>query len=172
MAVQPLVQLKPEEFSSRDTLLRRPSRVVVDFGPHLQGLITDLIDTLLTHRIAIGLAAPQIGVDLRVVVINISEEKREPTWVLVNPRITAMQGKKDKKRESCMSVPNYGGEVERRSTVSLSYQDPSGAEVSRDVSGFLARVVCHEVDHLEGFLYLDRMKAGVKLEAVDIFKND
>lgn len=118
------------------------------------------------------MAAPQVGIQLKVSVININKDKTGDIFILVNPVILSTSGKKDKKKESCMSIPHYAGEVERRDKISISYQDRFGVEHSLNTDGFLARVIAHEVDHLEGFLYVDRMSDITALEPTDIFKND
>jgi len=103
-------------------------------------------------------------------VINLNENKEEPTLILVNPKILSTSGKKDKKKESCMSLPHYRGEVERRYKISISYLDRIGKAAQLDAEGFLARVISHEIDHLEGILYIDRMESLSSLEPVDFFK--
>jgi peptide deformylase len=167
--IRSLVQLNENEIKSTSTPLRMKCVEVTDFGASLSSLIDDLTDTLLAHDIAIGLAAPQIGVNLRVAVINISEGKKEPTLIIINPRDVSVSGKKDIKRESCMSVPRFGGVVERRVNVRFLCEDKTGQTRTVEAHGFLARVYCHEIDHLDGWLYVDRMKSGVVLEKVDFF---
>jgi peptide deformylase len=142
---------------------------VTDFAEPFQQVVTDLIDTMNAHKIAIGLAAPQIGSNLKVAVVNISENKQDVPFVFANPRDITFSGKKDKKQESCMSVPHFGGEVERRHKIRFVCEDREGKTVTLEGSGFLARAFCHEIDHLSGLLYVDRMNASAKLEKVDIF---
>lgn len=120
------------------------------------------------HPIAVGLAAPQIGESLRVAVVNLKRDNEE-TLVLINPTIVREWGKKDKKKESCMSVPGYRGEVERRYALEVAYFDRGGVRLTMEATGFFARVIAHEVDHLDGRLYVDRMGTGVELEPVDFF---
>ena len=86
--------------------------------------------------------------------------------------MASISGKKDKKNESCMSLPGYAGEVERKEKMNVSYQDRDGKQHHQKIEGFLARVFAHEIDHLEGLLYVDRMAKDVKLQTTDIFKND
>ena len=150
--------------------MRVPSKEVCDFGEVLQKNIEDLIDTLQNYRISIGLSAPQVGVQLRISVINLSKDKVEPALILINPKIVLISGNKDKKKESCMSLPHYRGEVERRDKISISYQNRFGESQNLDARGFLARVIAHEIDHLDGILYVDRMKSLHELEPVDFFK--
>ncbi len=88
--------------------------------------------------------------------------------VLVNPRITQLTGKKDKKRESCMSLPHYGAPVERRSKVTVLYQDIAGSEQTLQADAFLARIIQHEVDHLDGILYVDHLRDWALIQPLEI----
>lgn len=103
--------------------------------------------------IAVGLAAPQIGIAMRVAVAKPGSE----AIYLIDPSIVALTGKKDRKRESCLSVWGWAGEVERREKVLVRYFDAEQGYVERQFRSFEARVVQHEVDHLEGHLYLDHL---------------
>lgn len=139
----------------------------------LDELVEDLKDTLWHHRIAIGLAAQQqIGHQERVAIVNIDRKNRDAALVLVNPCIERTWGKKDVKRESCMSLPHLAGKVERRWKVAVRFQDKAGRPHFVEAEGFLARVIAHEVDHLDGLLYADRVKPEESLEPVDLFSND
>lgn len=171
MPIRQLVQCDMRSKSVPE-ILRQRCPDVSEFGARLHSLVSDLIDTLKHHKIAIGLAAPQIGESTRVVVINLNPNKAEPTLVLVNPIIRSETGKKDKKKESCMSVPGVRGQVERRENVEVQYQGADGSQRTTRASGFLARVICHEVDHLEGRLYINRMPPGTPLEKVDFFDDE
>lgn len=114
--------------------------------------------------IAVGLAAPQIGVELRVAVVKPGAE----AIYLIDPSIVTLSGKKDRKRESCLSVWGYAGEVERREKVLVRYLDAEQGYVERQFRSFEARVVQHEVDHLEGHLYLDHVDGP--LAHADLFE--
>ena len=155
MSIIPLVQINKFQFLNEELLLKKPCDIVTDFGEEFQEIVNNLLETFRSHKIAVGLAAPQIGIYVKLAVINISKDKLEPDIIVVNPTIISSGGKKDKKNESCMSLPNYAGEVERRSKISISYQDKFGEFKKLDAEGFLARVLFHEIDHLEGILYID-----------------
>lgn len=170
MTILPLVQLSRNEFTKVDSVLRMPAKEVNNFDEDFQRTVDDLIETLCHHEIAIGLSAPQVGIPLRVSIINLSQGKTDPHLILVNPKVLRISGKKDKKKESCMSVPHYRGEVERRYKISISFQDRFGKPQSLDTQGFLARVIAHEIDHLEGVLYIDKIDDLSTLEPVDFFK--
>lgn len=172
MSIVELTQITKNELSNKKHLLRTPCDAVIDFGANFQNIVDNLLDTFLSHKIAVGLAAPQIGVNLKVAVVNTNKEKNTDHLIMVNPVVLSTSGKKDKKKESCMSVPNYAGEVERRHKITIKYQDRFGNEQGLNAEGFLARVIAHEIDHLDGLLYIDRMDSSVKLEHTDIFAND
>lgn len=170
MHTQSIVQLERENFLKKDTILRSKTVEVVEFGDELHCLIEALIYNLKKHEIAIGFAAPQIGSSMRVAVININPDKVEPTLIMVNPKIISTSGKKDVKKEACMSLPHYRGPVKRRDKIEIEYQDGTGKACNLKASGFYARVIGHEIDHLDGILYVDRMESLNDLEKVDFFK--
>jgi len=170
MSILPIIQLEKKDFAKKGTILRQTSQQVSDFGDEFQKFIDELVETLKDNPISIGLSAPQVGKLIRVSVINLNEGKKEPTLIIVNPKIISWSGKKDKKKESCMSLPHYRGEVERRKKVELSFQDRYGIWHQENFEGFIAHVVGHEIDHLDGILYIDRMESGSKLESVDFFR--
>lgn len=124
--------------------------------------------SIMHHKIAIGLAAPQVGIQLRLAVINLNKDKPDDTLIIVNPRVLSTSEKKDKKKEACMSLPNYAGEVERRHKIVIVCQDRYGKEETLEAEGFLARAIAHETYHLEGLLYVDRMSDPSQLEQTDI----
>ena len=171
MSILSIIQLEKKDFTKKGTIVRQTSQRVSDFGDDFQKFVNELVDTLKDSPIAIGLSAPQVGKLVRVSVINLNEGKKEPTLIIVNPQVISWSGKKDKKKESCMSLPHYRGEVERRKKVTLVFQDRYGVQHQEIFEGFLAHVIGHEIDHLDGILYIDRMKKGTKLEPVDFFKN-
>jgi peptide deformylase len=167
--IRPLVQIRPSDLQVRAGVLRATCKNVVLFDQAFSSIVLDLKDTLYYHEISVGLAAPQIGVDLRIAVINISKEKTEDTIVIVNPRDVLCSGKKESKREACMSLPCVQGEVQRREKIQFVCEDEFGITKKRNASGFLARVFSHEIDHLDGILYADKMGPGVSLLDADFF---
>lgn len=169
MATLPIVQIKKGYFKIRNTSLRSKSTEVTSFNDELQSIIDDLIETLEKSKIAVGLSAPQVGILLRISLINLDLERKKPTIILINPKIISLSGKKDKKKESCLSIPGYRGEVERRYKVEIEAKDRFAKPQKIKAEGFLARVIQHEIDHLDGILYIDRMNDLNKLEPVDFF---
>jgi peptide deformylase len=147
-----------------DPRLLERSQPVERFGTgELMALIGDLHETMVAARGA-GLAAPQIGIGLRVVIFGFEHNQRYPDaepvpyTELVNPVITPLAAEVDEDWEGCLSVPGLRGKVPRFSRVRYTGVDPQGRPIDREASGFHARVVQHECDHLDGVLYPMRMR--------------
>lgn len=147
-----------------DPRLLEKAAPIGDFGdPALAELLTDMRDTM-AHLNGAGLAAPQIGVGLRVVIFGVKGNPRYPDveevpdTVLVNPLITPLSGELEEGWEGCLSVPGMRGWVPRLSKLRYSGYDERGTRFEREVQGFHARVVQHECDHLEGILYPMRIR--------------
>lgn len=124
------------------------------------GLIDDMMDTLYEGN-GIGLAAPQIGVLKRVVLIDLGEEEGEPI-IIINPEITAQSGQ-EKDYEGCLSYVGYEGEVVRPTNVTVEGINVKGKPVTYKASGLLARAFCHEIDHLDGVLYMSKAEEMYEL---------
>jgi peptide deformylase len=142
-----------------DLRLLEKSQPVKAFGtPQLAELIADMRDTM-AHLNGAGLAAPQIGVPLRVVIFGVTRNPRYPDaeevpdTVLVNPVITPLGEEMEEDWEGCLSVPGLRGVVQRFKRLRYQGFDESGLPIDRSVEGFHARVVQHECDHLDGILY-------------------
>lgn len=145
-------------------LLLQKSEPVTEFNtPELDNLIEDLFDTMNASDGA-GIAAPQIGVMLRVVVFDVQDNPRYPEkgpvprTILINPEIEILSQEMTEDWEGCLSVPGMRGLVERHNHVRYMGYDQSGNKIDREVSDFHARVVQHETDHLFGVLYPFRIK--------------
>lgn len=147
-----------------DPRLLAPARPVEDFAsPELTQLIVDMHDTMRSLNGA-GLAAPQIGVGLQVVIFEVAanprypDAERVPFTVLINPVLTPLSDVMEEGWEGCLSVPGMRGLVPRHAALRYQGFDASGQAIDRSVSGFHARVVQHEVDHLRGILYPMRIR--------------
>jgi peptide deformylase len=144
-------------------LLRRAEEVHVFDTPELHALLADMRDTMQALD-GVGLAAPQIGVNLRVVIFGVRHNPRYPDaepvpeTVLINPLITPLDGDTEEDWEGCLSVPGMRGRVPRFKNIRYQGCDQYGALVDHTVSGFHARVVQHECDHLDGILYPMRIR--------------
>ncbi|HQT80734.1 MAG: peptide deformylase [Ferrovum sp. 37-45-19] len=131
--------------------------------PFLLSLLTDMFDTM-AHLDGAGLAAPQIGVSLRVVIFGVKHNSRYPDveevpmTVLINPTITPLSVEMNEDWEGCLSVPGLRGRVPRYSHLRYQGMNERGEVIDRTVSGFHARVVQHECDHLDGVLYPMRIR--------------
>lgn len=143
-----------------DERLKQVSGPVTEFDAALRAFIDDLEETRLAGPGAIGIAAPQVGHFIRVVIVDVSKMKKPVPnhgyMVLVNPEITEWDGYA-LGREGCLSVPDYTGNVIRAEKIHLEAFDPDGEPLSFDMEGFEARAVQHEMDHLDGLLFLDRL---------------
>jgi len=163
-----IIQLDKDDFYKKDVSLRNKSELVTDFGSEFQEEADILIETFRKWKIAVGLSAPQIGIFKRFSIINLDKSNIDDDLIIVNPVILSLTGKKDIKKESCMSLPQVRGDVERRDKLHLSYHDRFGNTNEIKLEGFKSRVVLHEIDHLDGILFVDRMNPDKSLESIDL----
>lgn len=142
-----------------DPRLKQISEPVDDFGAAFRAQLADLEQTRLAGPAAVGIAAPQVGWFQRVVIVDVSSKPDIPNHghlVLVNPEITEWDGYAVG-REGCLSVPDYTGNVIRAERITLRAQDQDGEPHEYQMEGFEARAVQHEIDHLDGLLFIDRL---------------
>jgi peptide deformylase len=143
-----------------DPRLKEESLPVERFDDELHRFIADLEETRLNGPAAVGIAAPQVGRTQRIVIVDCSTTRKpvpnHGRLVLVNPEITEWDGF-ELGREGCLSVPDYTGNVIRAERIKLTAQDPHGERRDFEMAGFEARAVQHEVDHLDGVLFVDRL---------------
>ena len=135
-----------------DPILRRKSAPVTEVTPDIKTTIDDMIETMY-HQVGIGLAAPQVGVPIRLIVVDDGKRGARP---LVNPVIAERRGSAVAE-EGCLSLPGIFGQVERSEWIRVEALDGDGAPVSFEARGLPARVIQHEVDHLDGVLFIDRL---------------
>jgi peptide deformylase len=157
-----------------DSRLLRQAKPVAQFGTReLNALIEDMFDTMHAANGA-GLAAPQIGVDLQVVIFGFKQNPRYPEappvpeTVLINPVLKPLSDDTEEDWEGCLSVPGLRGVVPRWTQLHYEGFDQYGKSISRDVEGFHARVVQHECDHLSGILYPMRIKDFSRFGFIDV----
>lgn len=136
-----------------EKLLRRKAKEVTEFDKRLCELIEDMTETMINSD-GIGIAAPQIGILKRVVICNIDDKIYE----LVNPKIIKVSDETAEDVEGCLSVPGKRGYVVRPQQVTVKAQDKTGKTIMVTGKGYGARVLCHEIDHLDGILYTDKAK--------------
>ena len=164
-----------------DPRLWQKARPVERFAtPELDALVTDMQDTM-RHLDGAGLAAPQIGVDLRVVIFGFESNPRYPEaepvplTVLINPELTPVSEEEEEEEEGwegCLSVPGLRGWVPRYARLRYRGFDAAGNAIDRSVSGFHARVVQHECDHLDGILYPMRIRDFRRFGFADVLLHD
>ena len=157
-----------------DPRLLRVAEPVTEFNtPELHSLIADMFDTMHAANGA-GLAAPQIGVNLRLVIYGFKQNTRYPDappvpeTVLINPKLRPLSAEREEGWEGCLSVPGLRGMVPRFSDLHYEGFDQFGNVISRDAEGFHARVVQHECDHLDGILYPMRIEDFTQFGYVDV----
>ncbi|MFV2056934.1 MAG: peptide deformylase [Thiohalomonadales bacterium] len=142
-----------------DERLKRTAAIVTDFNATLDQLVQDLHDTMQAGPGGVGIAAPQVGISKRLVIVDVSSKpkiKQHGLLVLVNPEIIAWQGFKIG-REGCLSVPDFTGNVIRATSIVIQAQNPQGEKCEFECEGYEARAIQHEIDHLNGILFLDRL---------------
>ena len=143
-----------------DPVLRQKAAEVRVFDDALRAFVADLRDTMRAYH-GVGLAANQVGVPQRVAVVDVpldEEGARRAAYALVNPVIVARESSEDSD-EGCLSIPGIFEEVSRAYRIRVRFQDETGREVTVDAEGYLARAIQHEVDHLDGVLFVDRLSA-------------
>ena len=146
-----------------DPILRRGGKEITAFDDALGETTRDMFHTMYSYR-GVGLAAPQVGLDLNLLVINQEgdEQKPEEELVMINPSIISRKTF-EFGEEGCLSFPNIYAEVERHKSIVVKYQDLEGAEQTVKFEEFLARIVLHEMDHLQGVLFVDRLSAAERI---------
>ena len=137
-----------------DELLRKKSRAVEEITPRISELIDDMIETMYIED-GVGLAAPQVGVLRRIIVIDITPKKKNPI-VLINPEVVLKEGEQIT-TEGCLSVPEIYGKCVRPEHVIVKAKDRDFKDITIDADGLLAKCIMHEIDHLDGVLFVDIM---------------
>jgi peptide deformylase len=141
-----------------DPILRKVAREVTEINERIKTLLEDMVETMYEYD-GVGLAAPQVGILRRVIVIDVGEGPIK----MINPEIIEQEGE-IVDTEGCLSIPNKSGTVKRPEKVKVKYLDENGVERILEGTGLLARAICHEVDHLNGILFIDKMIEEVELD--------
>jgi len=134
-----------------DPILRKVARKIDKITPRINMLIDDMLETMYQAD-GIGLAAPQVGVLRRVIIVDIDDKP----LVFINPKVVWKEGK-EYNLEGCLSLPGKTGEVERPLKIKVEYTNRKGNRTMIEAEGLLVRVICHEIDHLNGVLFTDRI---------------
>ena len=148
-------------------VLRQKAKKVPKVTPAVQKLLDDMAETMRAAP-GVGLAGPQVGILQRVIVVEVHKDEQDPDlqygfYQVVNPEIVRVSREIEEGQEGCLSIPGYIGDVDRAFTVEVRGVDRSGKPLKVKARGFLARVFQHEVDHLDGILFLDRLASPDKL---------
>jgi len=152
MTVLPICRLP------HDNVLRQKAKKVSSIDTSIQHLIDNMIETMQSAN-GVGLAAPQIGKSLRIIVLQMPDEEPQ---VIINPEIIKKSGEQEV-TEGCLSVPGYYGEIKRSAEVTAKGKDRHGKAMRIKASGLMAEVMEHEIDHLNGVLYIDHIEDDDKL---------
>lgn len=156
MAVLPIRTL-PEP------VLRQQAKRVRTVDGSIKKLVADMLETLHADPGRVGLAAPQVGVSLRVIVIGIPDEE---DIILINPEIVRKKGER-RVDEGCLSVPGYWAQISRAESVTVKGRDLSGQEIRIKAEGLLSQALEHEIDHLSGRLYIDHLESMDELHKIE-----
>lgn len=139
-----------------DPVLRENCSPIEDITPELKTLMQDMLETMYDAP-GVGLAAPQINIPIRLIVMDAAQkedDEKEPI-IMINPKILSASDEFSLYEEGCLSIPEYFAEIERPAIVKVGYRDEEGKEQERECEGLLATVVQHEIDHLDGVLFID-----------------
>ena len=148
-----------------DPVLRKPTKPVTQITDELRTLIADMFETMYAAE-GIGLAAPQVGRTERLAVVDVNDDP----FVIINPEILETSSARSKAEEGCLSIPDIYADVERPKTVTLRARDRDGKPFERDASELLARCLQHEIDHLDGKLFLDYLSVLKRTAALAKWK--
>jgi len=149
-------------------VLRKKARKVGEFGPDLQTLIDDMIATM-RQAPGVGLVAPQVGESTRLIVVEYGDEENDEIppklYVIANPEITRASSETVLGTEGCLSIPGIQGDVERIESITVKGLNLYGQPMTVKANGWLARIFQHEIDHLDGVLFVDRAEKLWQVEA-------
>jgi len=147
-------------------VLRHKSKPIARVNAELKSLVNEMFEIMYEFR-GVGLAATQVNLPVRLFIANPSGDKEEgPELVFINPVIVKANGSAVAE-EGCLSLPGINGEVKRNKSLQINAYDMSGNEINTAIDGFLARIIQHEIDHLDGVLFIDRMTEEAKRPIAD-----
>ena len=171
-AIQPMAILDIKVID--DHVLRRKAKKVPKVTPELRQLLDDMVETM-RDAPGVGLAAPQVGISERVIVVEYAEDDdddenapppKKKLYALINPEIIWASEEKVDGTEGCLSIPGWLGDVSRHEAIAVKALNRSGQKVKINAEGWLARIFQHEIDHLDGVLYIDRLVSPDTLRRV------
>lgn len=150
-----------------DPILNKKAEMLTTFGPEEQRFFDDMIETMYVED-GVGLAAPQVGISKRILIASPAMKQGEE-FVIVNPEIYSSSGR-EAGIEGCLSLPGINGEVVRAKKICLRFQDRFGKQHDSEIKDFFARIIQHEMDHLDGILLIDRLNFNQRQEALAQYK--
>ena len=153
-----------------DKRLKCKSSEVKFFDNNLKIIIEDMFDTLKDSGNGIGLAAPQVGIKKRIVVIDLKEKNKSSPVIFINPIILKKSSEKSSNEEGCLSIPGYYADVERAKEVEVEWLDLKGKKNKKIFSGLFSICIQHEIDHLNGILFIDYLSSLKKKRAIEKVK--
>lgn len=157
----PKIKLKVAPLTIRtlgDKVLRTPAKRVSQINDEIRELARAMLQTMYTSD-GVGLAAPQVGIPKRLVVVDPEPDKaHSPVYILINPEINQCRGTLEKGQEGCLSVPEVFSDVMRYPQITVSFKDELGRPQTMVAKGFLARIIQHEIDHLDGVMFVDHVE--------------
>ena len=161
-----------------DQRLKNKSSEVKLFDINLKKIVKDMFDTLNDSGNGIGLAAPQVGVKKRIVIVDLKENNKSSPVIFINPVIVKESREREVNEEGCLSIPGYYAEVERAKEVDVEWYDLEGEKITKTFSGLFSICIQHEIDHLDGILFIDylsrlkRRRANEKVKKFQKKKNE
>ena len=153
-----------------DPRLKHKSSDIEVFDKELKKTVGDMYETLYASGNGIGLAAPQVDIRKRIVVIDLKVDGKSSPITFVNPKINKLSDEKFINQEGCLSVPEYYADVERAKEVEVEWFDELGVKYKKKLSGLLSICIQHEIDHLDGILFIDHLSALKKKMAIQKIK--
>ncbi len=153
-----------------DPRLKYKSINVENFDKNLEKIINDMFDTLSASGNGIGLAAPQVNIHQRIIVMDLREDEKSNPQIFINPRIIKFSSEKNINEEGCLSIPEFYAEVERPSKIEVEWFDSKGKKLKKKMTGLLSICMQHEIDHLNGVLFIDHISKLKKKMVLQKFK--
>ena len=146
-----------------DRVLRQPAKRIAKVDDNIRQTVKEMLQTMYSAD-GIGLAAPQVGINKQLIVIDIAlDNPDEPPLVLINPKVTKTDTKLCNSEEGCLSIPGVYLEVSRPETIEISYKNEQGKPCKLKADGLLSRAIQHEMDHLNGVMFVDRVENNIAL---------
>ena len=153
-----------------DPRLKHKSSNIEVFDKELKTIVKNMYETLYASGNGIGLAAPQVDIRKRIVVIDLNEDGKSSPITFINPRIIKFSDEKFVNQEGCLSVPEYYADVERAKEVVVEWVDDMGVKYKKTLSGLMSICIQHEIDHLDGILFVDHLSPLKRKMAIQKIK--